>query len=1378
MRKKLLSRIVALGSLYAIAVSAIGQITTYPYTETFDSFPVDNTSFAPGAEPNAFPNNWDNLQADAATQDWYGRSTATGSSNTGPSSDHTSGSGVYVFVEDGFGNFSDVTLRSPELDLNATGTPFASVWVHSSTTSGTTNEMYVEVYSTMNNTWTRIDTIGNVANQWTQYTYDLSAYIGDTVSVGFVVDNSTTSFQHDIAIDDFSAYFVTPCTAPPTAGTVTLSDTGVCSGISYNVGLLGSSYGTGMTYQWQSSPDNTTWTDITGATSTTYNGSQTADTYYRCILTCLGQSDTTAALLQPMNPFYDCYCASAPTSTTYGYIGDFNFANIANVSPIGCQSYTDNTAITGVAFLGSTQALSTYINSCSSGTFNCYVKVWIDYNQDGDFNDPGEEVYGQSGQYFQTFTGTVTIPQTATVGTTGLRISMQENGSATLDPCATFTWGEVEDYTIAILPPPTNDAGVTAIDTPMSPACAVANSLYITLNNLGLDTLSTTTINWSVNGTAQSPALWSGSVAPNSNSTAPVFVGNYTFGVGDVIEVYTSNPNGVQDSISLNDTMSWTIPPLSLNGTYTIDSNGVGPTNFQSIDSAISVLSQVGVCGPVTFNIADDTYVGQQMLFGDIAGTSVTNTVTFQSASGDTAMCIVEYTSQGNGNLTYDGVVRFDQGASNIHFKNIQFYNPSTTTTYATVVSVNGDAGDLSFEGCRFVNDQQSSTSTNASLVYKNGSKATNVVFEENSFIKGSHGVYWYGSTQNYDEGLELLGNEFTDQYYRGTYIFYQDNIEIIGNVVTSSATYNFGRGFRLSNLTGDVKVKDNHIYQQAGSSWPAYGIYAFNWTGDFNAPADVSGNVISMPNGGTYGVYYSNSLFVDFANNSVLFADANASDEAIYFTNGAANKFFNNAVEVGGSALTMFVSGSAIAFSDNNAFTGNTGFTWSGSHSDLASLTAATQMDSNSAWLTAGIFADSLTLRVCNDTLDGTGIDNAYYMMDLQGDPTIMGAYDIGADQFATAMSFDAGDTVGICAGGTATLEAWYFDTIVWNSTDTGNTYQTSLPGAVTVVGMGLCGPAYDTVVVAPAPEVDLPTSSIVCSDSNGVIDAGISGASYLWSTGETTQSITVTSGGSYSVTVTSPEGCVSDDMTSASVSTPVDLDDSTPLCGSTSATIDAGISGGTYDWSTGETTQSITVTTSGIVSVTVTDADGCISSDGIDVVDVPFPTADFTSNSLQYGVEFFNGSTGAVDYLWDFGDGNTSTVENPTHIYDWTNDSAASYTVVLIASNDCGTDTVSYEVLAGSEVGFEELENGVGYSLYPVPAQTMLNLKLDNANSNTLEYQVFDVQGKVVAQRNVGEINGTFIEQINVESFAPGIYMLQMTVGQEVEAVRFVVK
>lgn len=80
--------------------------------------------------------------------------------------------------------------------------------------------------------------------------------------------------------------------------------------------------------------------------------------------------------------------------------------------------------------------------------------VWIDWNQDGDFIDADEFVYngifsiGESGTPATPIVGLVTVPNTALVGTTRMRISMQRNNSA--EPCETFALGEVEDYSLII----------------------------------------------------------------------------------------------------------------------------------------------------------------------------------------------------------------------------------------------------------------------------------------------------------------------------------------------------------------------------------------------------------------------------------------------------------------------------------------------------------------------------------------------------------------------------------------------------------------------------------------------------------------------------------------------------------------------------------------------------------------------------------------------------------------------------------------------------------------------------------------------------------------------------------------------------------------
>jgi len=82
----------------------------------------------------------------------------------------------------------------------------------------------------------------------------------------------------------------------------------------------------------------------------------------------------------------------------------------------------------------------------SSSTYNEAWTIWIDFNRDGDFEDAGENVYSNVGN--GALSGNINIPGAANTGATGIRIAMQWKNAAT--PCGSFTYGEVEDYTIII----------------------------------------------------------------------------------------------------------------------------------------------------------------------------------------------------------------------------------------------------------------------------------------------------------------------------------------------------------------------------------------------------------------------------------------------------------------------------------------------------------------------------------------------------------------------------------------------------------------------------------------------------------------------------------------------------------------------------------------------------------------------------------------------------------------------------------------------------------------------------------------------------------------------------------------------------------------
>ncbi|MES2591259.1 MAG: gliding motility-associated C-terminal domain-containing protein [Bacteroidota bacterium] len=131
--------------------------------------------------------------------------------------------------------------------------------------------------------------------------------------------------------------------------------------------------------------------------------------------------------------------------------------------------------------------------------------------------------------------------------------------------------------------------------------------------------------------------------------------------------------------------------------------------------------------------------------------------------------------------------------------------------------------------------------------------------------------------------------------------------------------------------------------------------------------------------------------------------------------------------------------------------------------------------------------------------------------------------------------------------------------------------------------------------------PSVSLPGSVNVCPGDSITLDPGNSlNTNYLWSTGNTTQSVSIHSGGTYFVTA-SVQHCIIADTTVVIGLPPIPLEDNIAMCNIEKYTLDAG-TGISYLWSTGETTQKIDVTTSGKYWVVVTTA-LCTLSDTINV-------------------------------------------------------------------------------------------------------------------------------------------------------------------------------
>ena len=155
------------------------------------------------------------------------------------------------------------------------------------------------------------------------------------------------------------------------------------------------------------------------------------------------------------------YCTSSGSRVTYEWIDYVSFGGMTNTSGANA-GYGDFTTRVANVSRGSTNQIA-FSAGFSGSSYTEYWSVWIDYNQDGDFNDSGEQIATGSSSSAGNLTANITIPTSASTGQTRMRVSMKYNSAPT--SCENFGDGEVEDYTVNI----TNSvANYTTFNDPIS----------------------------------------------------------------------------------------------------------------------------------------------------------------------------------------------------------------------------------------------------------------------------------------------------------------------------------------------------------------------------------------------------------------------------------------------------------------------------------------------------------------------------------------------------------------------------------------------------------------------------------------------------------------------------------------------------------------------------------------------------------------------------------------------------------------------------------------------------------------------------------------------------------------------------------------------
>ncbi len=245
---------------------------------------------------------------------------------------------------------------------------------------------------------------------------------------------------------------LTVCSGLLNAGIVSSSVDTTCSQVSLS--LLGNTAATGITYQWQDSVSGGAWTSISYANFATLNTNITADSWFRCIVGCSIQKDTSTVKAIILKNYFLCICNTnlGGGCSSSGAIDStaIETTNLAT-SNTGCS--TNNYMqypISGTNYAQLTSGQNYNLHTRFNG--NVIASVWIDYNQNGEFDKTEFTRICTTAKIDSDYVTVLSVPAGAKTGLTTMRIRSRGVGNAndSTDACTNFGSGETEDYFIGI----------------------------------------------------------------------------------------------------------------------------------------------------------------------------------------------------------------------------------------------------------------------------------------------------------------------------------------------------------------------------------------------------------------------------------------------------------------------------------------------------------------------------------------------------------------------------------------------------------------------------------------------------------------------------------------------------------------------------------------------------------------------------------------------------------------------------------------------------------------------------------------------------------------------------------------------------------------
>jgi PKD repeat protein len=326
--------------------------------------------------------------------------------------------------------------------------------------------------------------------------------------------------------------------------------------------------------------------------------------------------------------------------------------------------------------------------------------------------------------------------------------------------------------------------------------------------------------------------------------------------------------------------------------------------------------------------------------------------------------------------------------------------------------------------------------------------------------------------------------------------------------------------------------------------------------------------------------------------------------------------------------------------------------------------------------------------------------------------------------------------------------------------------------------------------VKVFDAPVADFVSSTF--SETVTFVNSSTGATEYLWDFGdgntstEENPNYTYATNGTYIVTLTATNPC-----SSSTITAEVEIDGLAAPSASFSSDISSGCApmevtytdeslnnptswtwlfeGGTPSMSN-EQNPIVTYNEAGVYSVTLS-VSNAVGNNVVNMAEVivvaAAPTASFDINGTEGFIVFTNTSERADSYSWDFGDGNTSTEENPIHDYA----EPGSYTVTLTTTNECGELTETTVIEVESVNAIEDLTSISSFDLYPNPSTGIFTLSLEGDSKEYIQVSILNVLGQELELQRLDFGSGFIKQEFDMSHLSEGVYLVRLQVDNQAE-------